>query len=78
MLHHLSSLCLRGGTCQAEEAAKRLLVRTVEKGLERVTHFFFLFLTLITYTAALIGALIPLVAEKRSNTKTLLHSLSSL
>lgn len=41
MLHHLSSLCLRGGTCEAEEDAKCLLVRTVEKGLERVTHFLF-------------------------------------
>lgn len=78
MLHHLSSLCLRGGTCQAEEAAKCLLVRTVEKGLECVTHFLFLFLTLITYTAALIEPLIPLVVDKRSNTKTLLHSLSSV
>lgn len=37
-----------------------------------------LVLTLITNTAALIGPLIPLVVEKRSNTKTLLHSLSSL
>lgn len=66
------------GTCRAEEDTKCLLVRTVEKGLECVTHFFFLFLTLITYTAALIVPLIPLVVEKRSNTKTLLHSLSSM
>lgn len=78
MLHHLSFLCLRGGTRQAEEDAKCLLVRTVEKGLKRVTHFLFLFLTVITYTAALIGPLIPLAVEKRSNTKTLLHSLCSL
>ena len=30
-----------GGTCEAEEDAKCLLERTVEKGLERVTHFLF-------------------------------------
>lgn len=43
MLHHLSSLRLRGGTCHTEEDAKCLLVRALENGLERVTHFFFLF-----------------------------------
>lgn len=69
MLHHLSSLYLRGGClCHAEEDAKNLLVRTVVKGSERMTHFF-LFLTLITNTPAFIRLLIPLAAEKRSNIK---------
>lgn len=69
MLHHLSSLCLRGGClCHAEEDAKNLLVRTVVKGSERMTHSF-LFLTLITNTPAFIRLLIPLAAEKRSNIK---------
>lgn len=69
MLHHLSSLCLRGGClCHAEEDAKNLLVRTAVKGSERMTHFF-LFLTLITNTPAFIRLLIPLAAEKRSNIK---------
>ena len=63
--------------CQAGKDAESPLVATEVMGLKRVTHFFFLFLTLITYTAALIRPLIPLVFEKRSNTKTLLHSLSS-
>lgn len=66
LLHHLSSLRV----CQAEEDAERLLVGTAVTGLKRVSHIFFLlFLTLITYAAALIRPLIPLVAEKRRNTE---------
>lgn len=77
LLHHLSSLCLRG-TCEAERMLNVCCwgrwtgIRTCDS--LRLLVFF----TLITYTAALIGPLIPLVFEKRSNTKTLLHVLSSL
>lgn len=38
----------------------------VRKRLESVTRIFFLFLTLIIYTAALISPVIPLVGERQS------------
>lgn len=69
-------LMFQVGMCEAEEDAKCLLVRTVERGLERdsLLVFWLLSATLQPWS----GPLITLVAEKRSNTTTLLHSLSSL
>lgn len=77
MLHHLSSLRLSGGMCEVEEDAECLLVKSDGERIrahDSLLVFWLLSPTLQPWS----GPIIPLVAESKSNTKTLLHSLSPL
>lgn len=62
--------------CEAEEDAKCLLERTVEKGLERVTHF--LFFDFYRQHCSLDRSLNPFSGGKWRNTETLAFIILSV